>query len=269
MPFAFARLPPALQDRILSAIPVRELAPLACVCQQWAQALAPNSQLWKSVFACMWGTTKARYRTSHCPEVSWKSAFQLLHTTKLRALGGIAYDYRGVWHSPNDGHRLTFRLRLRVAPSTTEPCASGPLYSSTDTVRLIGTFSWYMVHAPIDSPLRAAVTGTVATRVRAIEYVRGVYMTAHRLMLLHGTARYGAPIVQLDQYRLMLSPDGHSFEGMTRGYPVSWRERISGSTYILQSVEGDVAMDIRVQQSTEEHRAFDRQAENFTCPTVQ
>jgi hypothetical protein len=113
--------------------------------------------------------------------------------------------WTGLW-AGEDGHEYTYVMTLRVQP----------------TGEVEGEIRWRLTRAPTGSQL--------ATRIGAsgTEYVRGAFDRGTRVFRFASVRVDDPSLLGLDEYRLVVAPDGRSLGGITRSGG-SWASAMWGT----------------------------------------
>jgi hypothetical protein len=127
------------------------------------------------------------------------------------------FTYVGEWISPKRGFTYNFKITLKI---------KGDYKEETQTVPIEGCILWSLEKAPENSHIihRLGDYGR--------EFVEGTFQRDKRQMEFQGVRKdvSAEGLIALDQYRITLSEDGQSFEGVTLGHDGLWANIMQGRT---------------------------------------
>jgi hypothetical protein len=127
------------------------------------------------------------------------------------------FKYVGEWTNPKHGYTYNFKITLKII---------GDHKEEIQTVPIEGCILWSLEKAPESSHILHRLGD------HGREFVEGTFQRDKRQMEFQGVRKdvSAEGLIALDQYRITLSEDGQSFEGVTLGNDGLWATIMRGKT---------------------------------------
>ncbi|CAF1248355.1 unnamed protein product [Rotaria sp. Silwood1] len=127
------------------------------------------------------------------------------------------FKFVGKWINPTHGYTYDFKMTLKI---------KGDYKEEKQTVPIEGYILWSLEKAPENSHILHRI-GDYGR-----EFVEGTFHRDKCQMEFHGVRKdvSAEGLIALDQYRITLSEDGQSFEGVTLGNDRLWANIMQGKT---------------------------------------
>lgn len=138
-----------------------------------------------------------------------------------QALKGKKFHYKGNWKSGSSNPGWSYKFKIVLSRKEKEAQST-----ESNIVPVEGAITWTLLECP---PYRGSY---LAHRVgdSGREFVEGTFKINERLIAVKGikmdTSAQG--LIALDEYKLTVSEDGNSFEGITQGNSGAWDNKIHG-----------------------------------------
>lgn len=127
------------------------------------------------------------------------------------------FKFIGEWVSPDRGYTYNFKITLKII---------GDHKEEIQTVPIEGCILWSLENTPENSHILHRLGD------HGREFVEGIFQRDKRQMEFQGVRKdvSAEGLIALDQYRITLSEDGQSFEGVTLGHDRLWANIMRGKT---------------------------------------